>query len=111
MIVVSRITQEQHRCLWTNVLAVFVPENFEGMAVITMAINPHNICFGIHPMDGFADVIGTFKELGHFINSINENERSHFRELALNRVDQHQGEASKRGNASRNIGDNHKFGF
>jgi len=81
------------------------------MPVVAVAVNPHHVGFGVHFVDGFLNIFGRLEVLGHFVDAIDKDERSHLAELALNCVHQHQGEARKRRHAARDVGHHHQFWF
>ena len=109
MIVVARVAEQQDGGLRVHVFAVALPEHFEGVAVVAVAVDPHDIGFCIHLVDCFLNVFSRFEVLCHLVDAVDEDERSHFAELALNRVHEHQREASKCCDAARDVGNHHQL--
>ena len=61
-----------------------------------MAVDPHHIGFSVDPVDRVLDVFDTFEVVGDLVDAVDEDEGADLGELALYRVDEHQGEPGKR---------------
>ena len=111
VVVVSRIAEKEHGRLRADIFAVLLPENLESVAVIAVTVDPHDVGFGVHAMDRLGDVFGGLEVFGDLVEAVDEDERPHLRELTLDCVHQHEGEASESGDASRNVGNDHQLGL
>ena len=74
MIIVSSIAQNQHRGFRPYLASVLFPEHFECVAVVGMPIDPDNISFGIHAVNGDTDVLNTLEEASDLIDTVDEYE-------------------------------------
>ena len=82
MVIVAGITQKDDGGFRGDLLTPPVPERFERVAVVRVAIHPDDISLGIDPMDGLGDVLDPFEILGDFIHPIDEDKAPHLGELA-----------------------------
>ena len=64
------------------VLAVALPEHLEGVAVVGVAVDPHDVGLGVDPVDRLGDVLGALEEVGDLVDAVDEHERADLRELA-----------------------------
>ena len=82
VVVVAGVAQDHHRRLGADVLAVGLPEDLEGVAVVAVAVDPDHVGLGVDPVHRVGDVLGPFEEPGDLVEAVDEHERPHLGELA-----------------------------
>ena len=92
-------------------LPVALPEHLEGVAVVGVAVDPHHVGLGVHPVHGLGDVLDALEVLGDLVDAVDEHERADLGELALDGVDEHQREAGERGDRPGDVGHHHQLGL
>ena len=111
VVVVARIAQQQHGGLRADVLAVALPEHLERVAVVAVPVDPHHVGLGVDPVDGVGDVFLAAEVVGDLVDAVDEHERAHLRELALDGVHEHQREPGERRHRAGDVGDDHQLGL
>jgi hypothetical protein len=96
VVVVARIAQEQHGRLGAHVLAVALPEDLEGVAVVAVAVDPDHVGLGVDPVDRLADVLDALEQARDLVDAVDEDERAHLGELVRDGVHEVQREAGER---------------
>ena len=77
MVVVARVAEQQHRRLRADLLAAALPEHLERVAVVGMPVDPHDVGFGVDPVDRVGDVLDSVKNLvTSSMPSMNTNART-----------------------------------
>ena len=56
-------------------LPQLLPEHLEGVAVVGVAVDPHDVGLGVDPVDGLADVLDALEEPGDLVDAVDEDER------------------------------------
>ena len=97
MVVVPRVAEDHHRRLRADLLALALPEDLEGVAVVGVAVDPHDVGLGVDAVDRLADVLDALEHPGHLVDAVDEDERAHLGELARDRVHEVEREAGERG--------------
>ena len=111
MVVVAGVAQDEHGRLGPDLLAPLLPEHLEGVAVVGVAVDPDHVGLGVDPVHGLADVLDALEEAGHLVDAVDEDERADLRELALDGVDELQGEAGERRHRPGDVGDHEDLGL
>ena len=80
-----------------DLAAPLLPEHLERVAVVAVAVDPHDVGLGVDAVHRFGDVFDALEVARHLVDAVDEDERTHLRELAADRVDEVEGEAGERG--------------
>ena len=81
--------------------------HLERVAVVGVAVDPHDVGFGVHAVDRGGQLVGLVEEARDLVDAVDEHPRPHLRELALHRVHELQREAGERRHRTRDVGDHH----
>ena len=111
VVVVPGVAQHDHGGLRPDVLAVALPEHLEGVAVVRVAVDPDDVGLAVDPVDRLDDVVGALEEPGHLVQTVDEDEAAHLRELTRDRVDEVQRESGERRHRPGDVGDHEDLGL
>ena len=85
-------------------------EYLEGVPIVGVAVDPHDVGLGVDPVHRLRDVVGFLEEPRDLIDAVDEHPGPHLRELAGHRVHELQGEAGEARHRSGDVGDDHDLG-